>query len=132
MTNKTRRHFTNRFNEYGHDINTLGISFMVNKHETKKLSLTLLLFLTSSKRRRMLGNRFTVFNEFESEKSTPNDVLLFLTSSKTRRVLDASSELNFNEPRSESSKYHFVENFNEVEIVLPWCLLLFLLSSKKY
>ena len=68
---------------------------MFNKHETKKLSLTLLLFLTSSNRRKMLENRFTVFNEFESEKNTHNDVLLFLTSSKTRRVLDASSEVKF-------------------------------------
>ena len=68
---------------------------MFNKHETKKLSLTLLLFLTSSNRIKMLENRFTVFNEFESEKNTQNNVLLFLTSSKMRRVLDASSEVKF-------------------------------------
>ena len=68
---------------------------MFNKHETKKLSLTLLLFLTSSKRRRMLENRFIVFNEFESEKNTWNDVLMFLTSSKMRIVLDASFEVKF-------------------------------------
>ena len=72
------------------------MSFMFNKHETKKLSLTLLLFLTSSKKGEKCSKvRFTVFNEFESEKSTHNDVLLFLTSSKTRRVLDASFEVKF-------------------------------------
>ena len=66
---------------------------MFNKHETKKLSLTLLLFFHELEKEKNAWNHFTVFNEFESEKNTRNDVLLFLTSSKTRRVLDASSEL---------------------------------------
>ena len=95
VTNWTRRHFTEKFNEYGHDVNTLGISFMFNKHETKKLSLTLLLFFHELKKEKNAWNRFTVFNEFESEKSTQNDVLLFLTSSKMRSVLATSTELKF-------------------------------------
>ena len=68
---------------------------MFNKHETKKLSLTLLLFFHELEKEKNARNRFTVFNEFESKKNTWNGVLLFLTSSKTRRVLDASSDLKF-------------------------------------
>ena len=68
---------------------------MFNKHETKRLSLTLLLFFHELEKEKNARNRFTVFNEFESEKNTRNDVLLFLTSSKRRRLLDASSDLKF-------------------------------------
>ena len=68
---------------------------MFNKHETKKLSLTLLLFFHELEKEKNSRNRFTIFNEFESEKSTRNDVLLFLMSSKMRRVLNTSSELKF-------------------------------------
>ena len=68
---------------------------MLNKHETKKSSLTLLLFFHELEKEMNAQNRFTVFNEFESEKNTQNDVLVFLTSSKMRRVLVTSSELKF-------------------------------------
>ena len=60
---------------------------MFNKHETKKLSLTLLLFFHELEKEKNARNRFTVFNELKSEKNARNDVLLFLTSSKMRRML---------------------------------------------
>ena len=68
---------------------------MFNKHETKKLSLTLLLFFHELEKEKNAQNRFTVFNKFESEKNTRDDVFLILTRSKMRRVLKTSSELKF-------------------------------------
>ena len=38
---------------------------MLNKHETKKLSLTLLLFFHELEKEKNARNRFTIFNEFE-------------------------------------------------------------------